>query len=63
LETKLKSFAHTELTSQASFAKERKEQRIAAAHPKWKCKSIPIESIKIQDLHKHIDVFRPFIGP
>lgn len=63
LETKLKSFAHTELTSQVSTAKERKEKKIAAAQPKWKCKSIPIESIQIQDLHKHIEIFKPLIGP
>lgn len=61
LETKLKSFAHTELTSQSSIAKERKEQRIAAVHPKWKCKNVSIESIQIQELHEHIDIFRPFI--
>lgn len=63
LETKLKSFAHTELTSQASTAMRKKEQRIAVAQPKWKCKTIPIKSIHIQDLHKHIKIFKPLIGP
>lgn len=63
LETKLKSFAHTELTSLVSIAMKRKEQRIAVAQPKWKCKTIPMKSIHIQDLHKHIEIFKPFIGP
>lgn len=63
IETKLKNVAHTELTSQVSNAMKRKEKRIAAVHPKWKCKSIPIESIQIQDLHENIKIFNPFIGP
>lgn len=63
LETKLKSIAHTELTNQVITAKKRKEQRTAAAHPKWKCKSIPVTDIQIQDLHENIKIFRPFIGP
>ena len=63
LETKLKSFAHTELTNQASTAKKRKGLRIAAVHPEWKCKSIPIANIQIQDLHKHIEIFKPFMCP
>jgi hypothetical protein len=63
LETKLKSFAHTELTNQALIAKKRKERRIAAVHPEWKCKSIPIANIQIRDLHKHIEIFKPFICP
>ncbi len=63
LETKLKSFAHTELTNQASNAQNRKGQRVAAVHPQWKCQSIPIASIQIQDLHKYIETFKPFICP
>ncbi len=61
LKTKLKSFAHTELTNQASIAEERKGQKIAAVHPDWKCKNIPITKIQIQDLHDHIEIFKPFI--
>ena len=63
LETKLKNYSHTELTNQVSIAKKRKERRIAAAHPEWKCKSIPIANIQIQDLHKHIEIFKPFMCP
>ena len=63
LETKLRNYSHTELTNQASIAEERKGQRVAAVHPDWKCKSIPITSIQMQDLHENIDIFMPFFGP
>jgi hypothetical protein len=61
LEAKLKNYSHTELTNQASIAEVRKEQKIAAVHPEWKCKNIPIANIQIQDLHENIDIYRPFI--
>jgi hypothetical protein len=63
LETKLKNYGHTEWTNQISIAMQRRENKIPACFPNWKCKTIPMADIQVRDLHENIDVFKPFIVP